>query len=303
VLTGASARLEPIVGKVVRDLVVESSLASAPLRFDLTREEYLAMDDREFRARFRERVHHTLEIQTYAAIHAGTRLPSNQTEIVDKLTAIWKEKGLSTDLPDFRWGATVRTLAASNQAGESVDLSRYAVAPVDTKELAAFDRIVRERRSVRHWKEDIEVVDEDIEAIVSAGSWAAHSCNLQSLRFAVVREKNAPGLFRGSDVPGGPVHIVALQDERVYRANPLNPQRNRLIDVGAAVQNMVLEAHARGLGGVWLTFNDTMLERLYERFDLPEGVKIVTYIDVGHPDQTPSPPFRLGIEETLLLRI
>ncbi len=119
----------------------------------------------------------------------------------------------------------------------------------------------------------------------------------------MVRERNEPGLFRGSDVPGGPVHIVALQDERVYKANPYNPVRNRLIDAGAAVQNMVLAAHALGLGGVWLTFSDAMLERLYARFKLPEEIKIVTYIDVGYPAQIPAPPLRLGLEEVVLLRL
>ena len=142
-----------------------------------------------------------------------------------------------------------------------------------------------------------------IDEIVRAGTWGAHSCNLQSVRFAVVREKNEPGLFRGADIPGGPVHIVALQDERVYRANPLNPVRNRLIDAGAAVQNMVLAAHALGLGGVWLTFSDAMLERLYKRFGLPDEVKIVTYLDVGYPAQTPAPPLRLDLDETVLVRI
>ena len=89
----------------------------------------------------------------------------------------------------------------------------------------------------------------------------------------------------------------------MYKANGYNPVRNRLLDAGAAVQNMALAAHAQGLGGVWLTFSDAMLERLYARFKLPEYVKLVTYIDVGYPDQTPAPPLRLGLEETVLLRI
>jgi nitroreductase len=79
--------------------------------------------------------------------------------------------------------------------------------------------------------------------------------------------------------------------------------RNRLLDAGAAAQNMVLAAHALGLGGVWLTFSDAMLERLYARFQFPDEVKIVTYIDVGWPAQTPAPPYRLGLTETVLRRI
>lgn len=271
-------------------------------RFDLSHEEYLALDECEFRARFRERTHHTLEIQTYASIHEGRRLSEAQTKTVDRLVEIWKERGLSTELPDFRWVSSLLGFARTSQGGERVDLSSYAPETSAEKDYTSFKKIVEERRSVRHWT-DREVPDSVVDEILRAGTWGAHSCNLQSLRFIVVREKNESGLFRGSDVPGGPVHILALQDERVYKANGYNPVRNRLLDAGAAVQNMVLAAHALGLGGVWLTFSDAMLERLYARFQLPEYIKLVTYIDVGYPAQSPAPPLRLGLEEMVLLRI
>ncbi len=132
--------------------------------------------------------------------------------------------------------------------------------------MKAFDAIVYERRSVRHWT-DQEVPDSIIDKLMNTGLCAAHSCNLQSIRFLIVREKNEPGLFLGSDIPGGPVHIVLLQDERVYDANPYNPVRNRLLDCGAAAQNMVRAAHAYGLGGCWLTFTDKMIETLVRRFN------------------------------------
>ena len=81
--------------------------------------------------------------------------------------------------------------------------------------------------------------DELIDKVLEAGLWAAHGCNVQSIRYIVVREKNEPGLFRGSDVPGGPVHLIVLQDMRCYRANSFTPVRNQLLDAGAAGQNMV----------------------------------------------------------------
>lgn len=271
-------------------------------QFDLSREKYLELEEAEFRARFRERIHHTLEIQTYAALYSGQKLSESQTRTVENLIALWQERGIPTDRPDYQWAQRVLSFAKSAQEGKKADLSAFEPYAVSPGDLNVFNKIITERRSVRHWTDE-EVPDGHVNAIIEAGLWGAHSCNLQSLRFAVVREKNEPGLFKGSDIPGGPVHIVALQDERVYRANPYNPVRNRLLDVGAATQNMVLAAHALGLGGVWLTFSDAMLERLYKRFDLPEHIKIVTYIDVGFPDQTPAPPDRLGLDETVLIRI
>jgi nitroreductase len=169
------------------------------------------------------------------------------------------------------------------------------------------ERLLFERRSVRHWTED-EVPDGMIDAILRAGLWAAHGCNLNSLRFLVVRETHEPGLFRGADIPGGPVHLVACQDRRVYGVQPgyvKDPdmlEKNRVLDCGAAMENMVLMAHALGLGGCWLTFRNEMMARIRERFQLPAYIEIVTYLDVGFPQQTPMPPGRIAVQEAVLVR-
>jgi len=273
-----------------------------PVRMDLTREEYLALDPVEFRARFRERVHHSLEIQTYAAIDSGKRLGEAQTNKVKGLMQIWEEKGIPKDAPDYQWASELVCFAEICQGEKKVDLTRFTPRKLSQGDIQAFDAILYERRSVRHWT-DQEVSDEVIDKLMNAGLWAAHSCNLQSIRYLVVRERNEPGLFRGADIPGGPVHVVLLQDQRVYKANPYNPVRNRLLDCGAAAQNIVLAAHAYGLGGCWLTFTDKMIERLVKRFKIPEHTTIMTYIDVGYPHQSPSPPRRLTLSEMVFARV
>lgn len=165
-----------------------------------------------------------------------------------------------------------------------------------------FFKVLYDRRSVREFK-DIDIFDELIDKVLDAGLWAAHSCNLQSIRYLVVKEKNAPGLFKGSDIPGGLVHIVIMQDTRVYKANQFMPTKNHTLDVGAAGQNIVLAAHAVGLAGVWLTFtSEEMSKRLRKYFKLPEYIKIVTYVDIGYGDQTPCPPIRYGLSEVVLGR-
>lgn len=266
-----------------------------------TREDYLAMDPVEFRARFRERVHHTLEIQTYAAINQGRKISDTQTNTVKELMEIWKIRGLPTDTADFQWAEEILAFAKTNLSGKEVDLSPFAPKRLNEDEIKVFDNVLYERRSVRHWL-DKDVPDELIDRLLEAGLWAAHSCNLQSIRYLVVREKNEPNLFRGSDIPGGPVHIVLLQDERVYQANLRMPQKNWLLDCGAAAQNIVLAAHAYGLGGCWLTFRSSMIERLVERFNIPEHTKVVTYVDVGYPDQDPAPPRRLNLSEMVFAK-
>ncbi|MBE6907359.1 MAG: hypothetical protein E7476_13900 [Ruminococcaceae bacterium] len=271
-------------------------------QFHLSDEEYLALDEVEFRARFRERIHHTLEIQTYAAANGEGKLSADQNSTAKKFLRLWEERKLPKNLPEYLYAEKLVGFSEKLLRGEKLELNEFQPYALTEAEKDAFYKVIFERRSVRHFT-DQDVPDELINQILTSGLWAAHSCNLQSIRYLVVREKTTAGLFKGSDVPGGPVHLVVLQDERVYRANPLNPVRNRLIDAGAAAQNIALAAHASGLAGVWLTFNNTMIERISKYFDLPEYIKVVTYVDIGYPNQTPYPPQRLTLEEAVLANV
>jgi nitroreductase len=271
-------------------------------QFNLTDEEYLNLDEVEFRARFRERVHHTLEIQTYAAANKEEILKENQNETAKKFIRLWEERNISKDLPEYIYAKKLIGFSEKLLKGEKLDLNEFEPYKLSDEDKDNFFKVIKERRSVRHFKEE-RVPEELVDKILESGLWAAHSCNLQSIKYLVVREETTPKLFRGSDVPGGPVHLVVLQDERVYRANPLNPVRNRLIDAGAAAQNIVLATHALGLGGVWLTFNDAMIERISKHFNLPEYIKLVTYVDIGYPNQAPYAPQRKSLEEAVVAKV
>lgn len=276
--------LEPRIGKLL-----------------ISDEEYLSIDEAEFRARFRERLHHTLEIQVYSSAYRNKKLRSEQTRTTRHLLELWRQRDLPTDLPEYVFATKLLEFAADLSKGKQVDLSDYKPHTVSPQDTESFFKILFERRSVREFTAQ-DVPDEIIDQILNAGLWAAHSCNLQSIRYLVIREKTTPGLFKGSDIPGGPVHLVVLQDERVYLANPYNPVRNRLLDAGAAAQNLALAAHALGLEGVWLTFNDAMVQRLRSFFKLSENIRIVTYVDVGYGDQTPYPPQRNKVQDVVLHR-
>lgn len=268
----------------------------------LTDEDFLTMDESEFRARVRERSHHSLEIQMYHAAYRNEKLKASQADYVKHLLELWRKRGLGTDLPEYKYASFLVESADKLSRGEAVDLSPYKPKTVIPQMEEDFFTIVKERRSVREFT-DQEVPDELIDKVLEAGLWAAHGCNVQSVRYIVVREKNEPGLFRGSDVPGGPVHLIVLQDMRCYRANSFTPVRNQLLDAGAAGQNMVLAAHAVGLESVWLTFrNKEFSDRLRARFNLPDYMRLVTYVDVGYGDQTPYPPLRWDVKDTVLGR-
>lgn len=268
-------------------------------------QELCAMDEVEFRARFRERLHHTVELPIYHRIVSGKALSPRQGDIMAVFDQAWKTRGLSQDLPEYRNYLTLMELAEKIWAGEEVNLSPWAPHPLSEQDVTVFEHILFQRRSIRQWDFDRPVSDELIDKLLLAGLWAPHSCNLRSIRFLVIREENEPGLFLGSNIPSGPIHIVIAQDMRAYDANPPMPPRNQLLDCGAATQNVLLAAHAYGLAGVWVTFNDKVRDRLKERFGLNEHIRLVNFVDVGWPAPgiSPCPPSRPDLEETVLGRI
>ena len=290
--------------KVSEDLARLFGISAEELArmFTYSEEELLAIDEVLFRARMRERCHHTLEIPTYESAYKNTPLAPEQTATVEKFLRVWDQRGLSHDLIEYRFATTILALAKQRIAGQPVDLSGYEPEWLTPEEQRVFDRVLFQRRSVRQWDWSRRVEDALIDRVLTAGLWGPHGCNLQSVRYMVIREDDEPGLFEGSDVPGGPVHLVLLQDSRCYDANPLMPEPNKLLDCGAACQNVVLAAHAYGLGGCWLTFSEDMRQRLIKHYNIPEYLSLVTYVDVGWPDQSPCPIWRSGVGEAVIYR-
>src|SRR3990172_213798 len=95
----------------------------------LTREDWKDMDPVEFRARIRERVHHTVEILLYRAIHEGKPLAPSVGSYVKDMLAVWEQRGLPPETPDIAWTRRLPQMAQHVQAGTKVDLTRFATRP------------------------------------------------------------------------------------------------------------------------------------------------------------------------------
>ena len=268
----------------------------------LTVEDLVKLDETEFRARARERVHHTLEQQLYRAAFDKKPFNIKQAEITKLYVEAWNKRGLSHSLPEYKQYEFLLESAEKLSKGEEIDLTPFTPKPITPELTDNFFTVVNERRSVRAW-EDKDVPDELIDKILNAGLAAPHGCNVQATRFVVVKEKTTPGLFKLGNIPGGPVHIVLCQDMRCYEANNFTPFRNRLLDAGAAMENVALAVHAVGLAGVWLTFREVLHDELKKAFDLPDYIRLVTYIDIGYGAQTPMPTPKLDVSEALLKRL
>ena len=162
---------------------------------------------------------------------------------------------------------------------------------------------VRERRSVRRFA-DRPVEAEKLELILDAVRLAPSWANLQCWRFVVVRNPEvrakiseysfieayfAPKGYRTNPAQKGiaeaPVVIVACADPS--RSGDLGEQTYYLADLGIAAQNLMLAAHAQGLGTVFVGVFDE--EKIRELLDIPSSIRVVGIFPLGYPLEGPKP--------------
>jgi nitroreductase len=59
---------------------------------------------------------------------------------------------------------------------------------------------------------------------------------------------------------------------------------------------LLLAAHARGLGGCWMTGPLVAAEPLEELLGVPRGWSIAALVPLGYPDEQPEPPARRDLD-------
>ena len=265
------------------------------------RDDLMEMDPVRLRALFRERVHHTIEVELYPILlgkkEAGPNLGREPRLILD----VWRERGLPEEGPDIEWGERLLSLAAKLRNGEEVAVEERIPAPFTPEEMDTVNKLIWERRSVRDWIPGKEIPGELIEQVLEAGRAAPNSCNLDAVRFVVIRKEDEARMV-WSDVPtpmDSCVLIVICSDRRVYEVvghDRLVPH-NRLLDCAAAADHMCLMAHALGLGAVWLTCTDRTARTFKEKYGLPDHIDQVCHIALGWPAAGTMKSGRMPMEE------
>jgi nitroreductase len=269
-----------------------------------TREDLMKMEPVCLRALFRERVHHTIEVEIYPILLGRKKLPPNfglQTELI---LDVWKARGFPDDDEDFQWGKKYMELAAKMRAGEKVEIEEALPAPFTEEDLAVVRKLLWERRSVRDWIPNKPVSDEMIDQILEAGRAAPTGCNLDIVRFIVIKDpKKAKTVW--SDIPTPMeqcVLIVICYDTRVYETvghDKLVPH-NMLFDCAAAADHMCLMAHALGLGAVWLSCTEKTANTFKKKYGLPDYIKQALHIAVGWTAIASIKSLRMPLSEMMI---
>ena len=152
---------------------------------------------------------------------------------------------------------------------------------------------IRTRRSIRRYTNE-PVTDEELRTLLEAAFCAPSACNFRPCDFVTVRsqrtrEKLAKASQFAKMLPQAPLCLVVCGDTKKQ------PVRELLVnDASAAVENILLAAHAVGLGAVWLGVHigEGWYGALCEELRLPENVLPLAGIAIGHPDEQRDAPER-----------
>lgn len=262
------------------------------------------------RALLRERVHHNIEVPLYPVLVRG----QNKTIPVFGLQSqlvydVWRERGFTDDDPDIQWAKEYLTLAKKVRDGEKIEWDQPVQAPFTAEEMAVVNKLIYERRSIRDWV-DKPVPDEMIEKILEAGRAAPIGCNLDEVRFVVIRDPEEAKMV-WSDIPTThAVIIVICYDTRVPQVvaqDKFVPQ-NGGFDAAAAGDHMLLMAHALGLGGVWLSktaktdVTEDTAKKFKDLYGLPDYIEVALHIGIGWSAIGTIKSQRMPLKEMMLTR-
>ena len=158
--------------------------------------------------------------------------------------------------------------------------------------------LIKTRRSIRQFQ-DQPVSDNIIYEILEAGRWAPSGKNNQPWRFVVIKNREIKdklaSLTQYSSIIKGSDFAVAI-----FYHTPSGYDRDKdLMSLGSCIQNMLLQAHASGIGSVWLgeiLKNKKKINPILEIGEENENMAIIAF---GYP-KNKAESERLSMNELLL---
>lgn len=151
-----------------------------------------------------------------------------------------------------------------------------------------FLELIKTRRSCRKYKET-QVTDEELNAVLDAGMYAPTAKGMQDPFIVAVRNRedlaqltkmNAEVMgVSANPYYGAPTYVIVL-------ASASN--QNAFQDGSCVLENMMLAAHAIGLGSCWINREHEMFatdegKALIKKWGLPDGLIGIGALALGHP--------------------
>ena len=139
--------------------------------------------------------------------------------------------------------------------------------------------IINNRRSIRKFK-DQPISKKDIKDLLEAAMNAPSAMNQQAWVFVVLENNTFKNYldFNTNTPKGAPVGILICGD--------LSKQKIEgdyyIQDCSAATQNILLAAHAKGIGSVWTTVFPQNVKKIQELLRLPKNIIPFACLPVGY---------------------
>ncbi len=159
--------------------------------------------------------------------------------------------------------------------------------------------ILKERRSIRKFTAE-EGPRPMLMELIDYAAWAPSATNRQPWRFIIVDDPAVKGKIvdaGGSVLIGkAPCGILVTYENTTRNVRYHDDYQS----AGACIQNLLLAAHARGLGACWLCTlpSPSFLRKL---LDIPDDFSPVAYVIVGYPQNptTKIVPRKAATEEVV----
>ncbi|MBO7476366.1 MAG: nitroreductase family protein [Salinivirgaceae bacterium] len=149
------------------------------------------------------------------------------------------------------------------------------------------------RTSIRSYTAE-PITDSQIETLLKAGMAAPSALNKQPWKFVVVRNraklKEIADSIGPSRSAASAACVIAVCGDMTKTLDGVG--RDFWIhDCSAATENILLAAHALGLGAVWMGISpDTDRVKVVRSvLDIPDNQEVLCLIAIGHPAENPTP--------------
>jgi len=162
----------------------------------------------------------------------------------------------------------------------------------ERQKMPTLDEILNMRYSCRDY-DSRPVSEGDLTAICEAARLAPSACNSQTWRFVVVRDRNLISrvcdeamrpVIRNQWMKEAPVLIVGCSKLDIL-ANKIGSAVTGIeyyqIDLGIAMEHMVLKATELGLGTCWIGWFKE--EKIKEILGIPGIIRVTALLTVGYP--------------------
>ena len=156
---------------------------------------------------------------------------------------------------------------------------------------AAIENIMT-RTSIRQYK-DQPVEQEKVDILLKAAMAAPSAVNLQPWHFIVITDKQTIGLLSGQQPTNAPLLIAVCgdTDKTTTPDGKMKLPDFWVEDVSAATENLLLAAHALGLGAVWTGVYPAMdrTAEVANVLNCPKNIVPMAVVRIGYPDESPEP--------------